>query len=69
MDSHEEDRRELSETGVGLMFGMIFGTALGVVFGVALNNMGFMAIGIGAGMCIGLAIGASLEQRRKEGGG
>jgi hypothetical protein len=69
MDSRDEDRRELSETGIGLAFGMIFGVALGVVFGIALGNMAFMSIGIGAGMCIGLAIGASREQHRKQDGG
>jgi hypothetical protein len=41
---------------------------LGVVFGVALGNMAFMAIGIGAGMTLGLSIGTAMQERHKEDG-
>jgi F0F1-type ATP synthase assembly protein I len=58
--------RETSNAVKGMCFGMIFGVALGIVFGAVLDNMGFMSIGIGAGMCIGMAIGAAQDRREAE---
>ena len=58
--------RETSNAVKGMCFGMIFGVALGIVFGAVLDNMGFMSIGIGAGMCIGMAIGSAKDRREAE---
>ena len=58
--------QETSHAVRGMGFGMIFGVALGIAFGVVLDNMGLMSIGIGAGMCIGLAIGTSMDRREAE---
>ena len=47
---------------------VIFGVALGVVFGIVLDNMGFVAIGIGAGLTLGVAIGTAMQERHNEDG-
>jgi F0F1-type ATP synthase assembly protein I len=54
---------------LGLSLGLCFGVALGVVFGIVLDNLAFMSIGIGGGMCPGLAIGAGLAARQEENDG
>lgn len=52
-----------------MVIGMsIFGVPVGVALGAALNNMAFLAIGIGIGMVIGMAIGAGMDKKAFEEG-
>ncbi len=62
--------KKTNYTGLGLTLGLIFGSSTGLLYGMALDNLaaGF-ALGIGGGMCLGLAIGAGLDQRNKQNDG
>ena len=51
-----------------LAFGLILGAGLGIVFGVALDNMAFMAVGVGAGLTLALSVGTAMQERQKEDG-
>ncbi len=66
--TNEQSPEENNHLSRGVAFGLIFGVPLGVVFGIALDNMGFMAIGIGAGLTFGAAIGTAMQGRHKKDG-
>jgi hypothetical protein len=54
--------REATETGRGLALGLIFGVALGLVLWSATDVIAFFPIFVGAGISIGLAIGAARDK-------
>lgn len=64
--SKDGNGRESSELGRWLAIGMVMGAGFGMVLGAALDNMAFMSIGGGAGMCMGLAIGAAKQRARQD---
>ena len=49
----------------GMAIGLAIGAGWGVALDAGLKNMAFMSIGVGAGMCIGPAIGAGLDKKAK----
>jgi F0F1-type ATP synthase assembly protein I len=65
-DSGEESRLETSYLALGMSVGLILGGAFGILYGILLDNMAFMAIGVGGGLVIGLSVGTALEARKKE---
>jgi predicted outer membrane lipoprotein len=66
--SKEQNPEQTNFLAPGLAFGLILGAAFGIVFGVALDNMAFMAIGVGAGLTLALSIGTAMQERQKEDG-
>ena len=52
----------------GLAIGLVIGAGFGIALSAATDNPGLLAIGIGCGISLGVAIGSSL-QRRHEGEG
>ena len=53
----------------GFGLGLVLGAGWGVVLSAALDNPAFIAIGVGCGISLGLAIGTSLQRRHEEGAG
>jgi ABC-type nitrate/sulfonate/bicarbonate transport system permease component len=76
--SEDKERSEMSSgrnehvtqsnnlVGLGMLLGMIIGVALGVALWLATGNPALFAVFIGAGMCIGLAVGAGVDERKRE---
>jgi hypothetical protein len=64
--SSERNPEQTNYLAPGLAFGLIFGAALGLVFGIALDNMAFMAIGVGTGLTLALSIGTAMQERHGE---
>ena len=52
--------------GVGFVLGLAIGTAWGIALSAAMDSPAFISIGIGGGMCMGLAIGSSLQRRYEQ---
>ncbi len=62
---HEKNRaKEMNPLARGMVLGMIFGAPLGIFLGIVLDNMGFIGVGAGFGLSVGLAISAAAELRR-----
>ncbi len=59
-------------TGIGMVFGMMFGTSLGIVFGTSFEAGTGTAIGLsmgtGIGMTIGMMFGAAKDSEAKKQG-
>jgi hypothetical protein len=65
-DSGKKERQEISYLGLGMSVGMVLGGLFGIVYGILLDNMALMTVWVGAGLVLGLSIGAGLEARKKE---
>jgi hypothetical protein len=66
MSANDREPRQEPYLTLGVSLGLLFGSALGVVLGLALDNMAFMAIGVGTGLTMGLSIGTALQEGHKE---
>lgn len=55
------DKRKVSRTGVGMMWGMMIGVAFGMMMFLATGNPIFFSF-VGVGVALGLGVGATLER-------
>jgi hypothetical protein len=65
-DSSRQDPERPNYQVLGFSLGMIFGVALGLTLAALTHKILFFAVFTGAGMSLGLAIGADLERRHAE---
>ncbi|HSG18633.1 MAG TPA: hypothetical protein VLE70_20225 [Anaerolineae bacterium] len=61
-DGNGRSSKEVTDTGRGLALGLIFGTALGLVLWMATDSIVFFPVFVGAGISLGLAIGAARDR-------
>ena len=57
---------ETNYTGLGVGLGLLFGTALGVVLWMATDSIVFFPVFVGAGLSIGVALGAARDQQQRD---
>jgi hypothetical protein len=65
-DKNGRSDKETNNTGLGIALGMLFGAALGVVLWLATDTFVFFPVFVGAGLSIGLAIGAARDQQETD---
>ena len=65
-NSTGQEPKRVDYVAQGFSLGLALGAGWGVVLSAALDRPWFIAIGVGCGISLGLAIGSSL-QRRHEG--
>jgi hypothetical protein len=65
-DKNDRPDKETNNTGMGIGIGMLFGVALGIVLWQATDNFVFFPVFLGAGMSIGLALGATRDQQKPD---
>ena len=68
-DKQIGQEKKVNYIGVGLALGMAIGVGWGLALSAAADSPAFISIGIGSGMCMGLAIGSSLQRRHEQQGG
>ena len=63
--SENKNKQSVEETNfsaLGVSLGMLFGAALGLVIWIATDTFVFFPVFIGAGLTVGLAIGAGRDK-------
>lgn len=65
-DKNGQSDKETSSTGLGLSLGLLFGAALGVVLWLATDTFVFFPVFVGAGLSIGVALGAARDQQETD---
>ena len=65
-DEQIGQEKQVNYTGIGLVLGLAIGAAWGIALSAATDSPAFISIGIGGGMCIGLAIGSSMQRRHEQ---
>ena len=61
-----QEKKQVNYIGIGFVLGLAIGVAWGVALSAATDSPAFISIGIGGGMCIGIAIGSSLQRRHEQ---
>ena len=64
-DKNGQPGNKTSYTGLGVSLGLLFGAALGVVLWLATDSFVFFPVFVGAGLSIGVALGAARDQQRE----
>jgi hypothetical protein len=62
-DNNGGSNKDVNYTGLGVGLGMLFGASLGLIIWLATDSFVFFPVFVGAGLSIGLAVGASRDQR------
>jgi len=58
------NKRQYTPTELGMMYGMVIGAAIGVILFAITNEVWWLGA-IGAGLALGLGIGASMEKKSR----
>ncbi|MCP4935490.1 MAG: hypothetical protein GY927_15120 [bacterium] len=58
--------KENHYTHQGLTYGIIYGVSLGLIFSAAADSFAFFPIFTGAGISLGLALGAKKDKEQQE---
>ena len=60
-NKNKQSAEETNFSALGVSLGMLFGAALGLVIWIATDTFVFFPVFIGAGLTVGLAIGAGRD--------